>query len=348
MSRFRVGISLGIRRADGEMVIPEFDLSPLDDHPRVECVSLPDTADLDSDVAAELDAAVLMGEAVTRKTFDPSGRLALIARFGVGYDRIDVDACTRNAAALAITPDGVRRPVAVSVITLMLALTSRLMVKDRIARQGFAGWSRKAEYNGVGLVGRTLGSLGMGNIGTEVFKLAQPFQMRFIAHDPYANVETAAALGVTLVSLEDLFRQSDILSVSCPLNETTRGIVDTSMLELMKPSAFLINTSRGAVVDQAALLDVLQSKRIAGAGLDVLEEEPPDDDDPILALDNVILSPHALCWTDQCMAGNGAGDVAAIQSMMNGRPPANVVNRAVLDNPEFKKRLSEFAEQFSV
>ena len=171
-SRFRVGISQGIRRADGEMVVPEFDLSPLDNDPLIECVSLPDTADLDSDTAAGLDAVILMLESVTQKTFETPGRLSLVARFGVGYDRIDVEACTRNAVALAITPDGVRRPVAVSIITLMLALTSRLMVKDRIAREGATGWARKAQYNGVGLVGRTLGSLGMGNIGTEVFKLA--------------------------------------------------------------------------------------------------------------------------------------------------------------------------------
>ena len=114
----------------------------------------------------------------------------------------------------------------------------------------------------------------------------------------------------------------------------------------MKASAFLINTSRGPVVDQTALFETLQAKRIAGAGLDVLEQEPPEDDDPILSLDNVILAPHALCWTDQCMAGNGAADVAAVRSTMGGHPPAHVVNPAVLDTPKFKKRLSEYAKHF--
>jgi phosphoglycerate dehydrogenase-like enzyme len=346
VSRFRVGISQGIRRADGEMVIPEFDLSPLDDDPLIEPVCLPDSGDLDSQTAAELDAVILMLEAVTQESFEARARMSLVARFGVGYDRIDVEACSSNGVALAITPDGVRRPVAVSVITLMLALTSRLMIKDRLARDGAPGWARKSQYNGMGLVGRTLGSLGMGNIGSEVFKLAQPFDMRFIAHDPYASASTAAARGVTLVSLEDLFRQSDILSVSCLLSERTRGIVDAAMLELMKPSAFFINTSRGAVVDQGALTKVLQAGRIAGAGLDVLDEEPPHQDDPILSLDNVILSPHALCWTDQCMAGNGAADVAAVQSVMHGRPPAHVVNPAVFETAESKRRLSEYAKRF--
>jgi phosphoglycerate dehydrogenase-like enzyme len=346
VNRFRVGISQGIRTAGGEMTIPEFDLSPLDNDARIECVSLPDTAALDAETAGGLDAAILMLEVVTRNTFEPRGRLSLVARFGVGYDRIDVEACTRNGVALAITPDGVRRPVAVSVITLMLALTSRLMIKDRIAREGPSGWVRRAQYNGVGLVGRTLGSLGMGNIGAEVFKLAQPFDMHFIAHDPYADSKLAAALGVTLVSLEDLFRRSDILSVNCPLSETTRGIVDAPMLELMKPSAFLINTSRGDVIDQRALLEVLQAGRIAGAGLDVLAVEPPDENDPILSLDNVILAPHALCWTDQCMAGNGAADVSAVLSIMSGRAPAHVVNSAVVETPEFSRRLKDYAKRF--
>ena len=346
MSGFRVGISQGIRRADGEMVIPEFDLSPLDDNPLIECVCLPDMANLDARTAADLDAVILMLEAVTPKTFEPRGRLTLVARFGVGYDRIDVEACTRNGVALAITPDGVRRPVAVSVITLMLALTSRLMIKDSLARDGAAGWARKSQYNGVGLVGRTLGSLGMGNIGAEVFKLAQPFEMRFIAYDPYASSKTAAALGVTLVSLEDLFRQSDVLSVSCPLSENTRGIVDAPMLALMKTTAFLINTARGPIVNQAALTDALQARRIAGAGLDVLEREPPDDNDPMLSLDNVILTPHALCWTDQCMAGNGGADIVAVQSTMRGRAPAHVVNQSVLENAEFRRRLTEYAKRF--
>ena len=347
MGRFRVGISQGIRTATGEMVIPEFDLSTLDEDGRIECVSLPDEARLDAATASGLDAVVLMLEAVTRETFVPGSNLTLVARFGVGYDRIDVDACTRNGVALAITPDGVRRPVAVAVITLMLALSTRLMVKDRIAREGPPGWARRAECNGMGLVGRTLGSLGMGNIGAEVFKLALPFDMRFIAHDPYADAAKAAALGVTLVSLEDLFRQSDVLSVTCPLNDTTRGIVDAPILDLMKREAFLINTSRGEVIDQAALVDALETGRIAGAGLDVLVEEPPREDDPVLALENVILAPHALCWTDQCMAGNGAGDVAAVNEVLHGRAPAHVVNREVLESRAFKERLEEYARRFA-
>ena len=133
--------------------------------------------------------------------------------------------------------------------------------------------------------------------------------MRFIAHDPYADPKLAAELGVELVGLEDVFRRSDVVSVNCPLSPQTHHLVTAERLALMKPTAYLINTARGPIIDQKALTEALKERRIAGAGLDVLEQEPPDPDDPILKLDNVILTPHALCWTDQCFAGNGAADV---------------------------------------
>ena len=162
-----------------------------------------------------------------------------------------------------ITPDGVRRPVAVSIITFMLALTGKLMPKDRITRQGPEGWAKRNEHMGVGLVDRTLGQLGIGNIGAEVFRLAKPFGMKFIAHDPYADPKVAQELGVRLVGLEELFREADVLSVSCPLNDETHHIVNAERLALMKPGAYLINTSRGPVVDEKALTKVLQERRIA-------------------------------------------------------------------------------------
>ena len=275
-----------------------------------------------------------------------SGRLAAVARFGVGYDTVDVDACTKAGIALVITPDGVRRPVAVSVITFMLALTGKLLTKDRLTREAASGYAKRSDHMGVGLVGRTLGSLGIGNIGAEVFRMAKPFDMKFIAHDPYADKVVAAELGIELVGIEELFRRADILSVSCPLTPETHHIVNAERLALMKPTAFLINTARGPIVDQKALTEVLQARRIAGAGLDVLEQEPPNVDDPILKLDNVTLAPHALCWTDQCFAGNGAADVRAVIEIQHGREPRGVVNREVLASDRWKERLADFGRRF--
>jgi D-3-phosphoglycerate dehydrogenase len=194
---------------------------------------------------------------------------------------------------------------------------------------------------GVGLVERTFGSLGAGNIGAETLRLAKPFDMKLIAHDPFADADLMASIGVELVGIEDLFRRSDILSVSCPLTEATKHIVNAEMLALMKPTSYLINTARGPVVDQKALTKMLQERRIAGAGLDVLEQEPPDLSDPILALDNVILTPHALCWTDQCFAHQGALDIRAVLEYCDGRDPTGtIVNRSVLESTSWQERIS--------
>lgn len=343
---FRVALSGDFRKADGSPVYPDFDLAPLRSAPDVEMEFLEPTDPIRADQVAEFDALILLTSRFQRTSIHPNGRLAVVARFGVGYDTVDVEACTEAGIALVITPDGVRRPVAVSIVTLMLALTGKLMVKDRLTREAASGFARRGEHMGVGLVGRTLGSLGIGNIGAELFRLVKPFDMRFIAHDPAADATVAAELGIELVGLEDVFRQADVVTVNCPLSPATRHLVNAERLSLMKPSAYLINTARGPIVDQAALTEALRARRIAGAGLDVLEQEPPDPNDPILKLDNIILTPHALCWTDQCFAGNGAADVKAVLDVQHGREPRIVVNKAVLVSERWRKRMVEFRARF--
>jgi phosphoglycerate dehydrogenase-like enzyme len=343
---FRVALSGDFRKADGSPVFPDFDLAPLKTAPDVEMAFLEPSDAIRADQMAEFDALILLASRFHRASIHPNGRLAVVARFGVGYDTVDVEACTEAGIALVITPDGVRRPVAVSIVTLMLALAGKLMVKDRLTREVSAGFARRGEHMGVGLVGRTLGSLGIGNIGAELFRLAKPFDMRFIAHDPAADAKVAAELGIELVGLEDVFRRADFVAVNCPLSPATHHLVNAERLALMKPSAYLINTARGPIVDQVALTEVLRARRIAGAGLDVLEQEPPDPNDPILKLDNVILTPHALCWTDQCFAGNGAADVKAVLDVQHGREPRVVVNRAVLSSEKWRKRVVDLRTRF--
>jgi D-3-phosphoglycerate dehydrogenase len=344
-SKFRVALSGDFRKPDGSPTYPDFDLEPLRSAPGVEMEFLESADPLRAEQLEDFDALILLIHRFAAESVPKSGRLSVVARFGVGYDTVDVEACTKAGIALVITPDGVRRPVAVSVITLMLALTGKLMVKDGLTREAAAGYARRGDHMGVGLVGRTLGSLGIGNIGAEVFRMAKPFDMTLIAHDPFADKAVAAELGVELVGLEELFRRSDVLSVSCPLTQETHHIVNAERLALMKPTAYLINTARGPIVDQKALTRVLQAGGIAGAGLDVLEQEPPEPDDPILKLDNVLLAPHALCWTDQCFAGNGAADVRAVLDVQHGRVPRGVVNRAVLESDIWKARLAAYARR---
>jgi D-3-phosphoglycerate dehydrogenase len=337
--KFRVALSGDFRQPDDSLTFPDFDLEPLRSAPGVEVAFIESANPIRAEQLEDFDALILLIHRFGPESVPKSGRLGVVARFGVGYDTIDVEACTKAGIALVITPDGVRRPVAVSIITLMLALTGKLMIKDRLTREAAAGFAKRAEHMGVGLVGRTLGSLGIGNIGAEMFRMARPFDMHFIAHDPYASKAVAEELGIELVGLEELFRRADVLSVSVPLSPETHHMVNAERIALMKPTAYLINTARGPIVDQKALTAALQERRIAGAGLDVLEQEPPDANDPILALDNVILSPHALCWTDQCFAGNGAADVKAVLDVQHGRVPRGVVNRDVLDSAAWKQRL---------
>jgi phosphoglycerate dehydrogenase-like enzyme len=337
--KFRVALSGDFKKPDGSPTFPDFDIEPLKNAPGVEMAFLPASNPIDARDLAGFDALILLVPRFARESIPQDGRLSVVARFGVGYDNVDVDACTNAGIAVVITPDGVRRPVAVSIIALMLALTGKLLIKDRLTRAGPAGFNQHAEHMGVGLVGLTLGSLGIGNIGAEMFRLAKPFDMKFIAHDPYADRSVATELGVELTSLEEVFRRSDILTVNCPLTPDTRHLVNAEHLRLMKSSAYLINTARGPIVDQKALTEVLTQRRIAGAGLDVFETEPPAENDSLLKLDNVILTPHALCWTDQCFAGNGAADVKAVIDVQHGRVPRGVVNRKVLDDPRFQARL---------
>jgi phosphoglycerate dehydrogenase-like enzyme len=339
MAPFRVALSADFRKSDGAPLFPDFDLEPLIEAPDVELRYLEPADSLRADQLADVDALILLTPRFTADSIHPNGRLAVVARFGVGYDNVAVDALTRAAIPLVITPDGVRRPVAVSIIALMLALTGKLTIKDRLTREGPDGFNRRAQHMGYGLVGRTLGSLGIGNIGAELFRLAKPFDMSFIAHDPYASPATARELAIELVDLDEVFRRSDVLTVNCPLTDDTRHLVNARRLALMKPTAFLINTARGPIVDQKALTTVLEQRRIAGAGLDVFEVEPPPLDEPLLKLDNVILTPHALCWTDQCFAGNGAADIRAVLDIQHGRVPRGVVNRDVLEDKVFKERL---------
>jgi phosphoglycerate dehydrogenase-like enzyme len=346
MSKFRIALSGDFKKPDRSPAFPDFDLSPLEQNPAVEHEFIKANGVIQAADLEGFDALILLIPRIEPESFPKDGRLAIIARFGVGYDTVNVQACTDHDCALVITPDGVRRPVAVAIMTFMLALTGKLFAKDRITRQGPDGWARRSEYMGVGLVGRTFGSLGIGNIGAEAFRLAKPFDMKFIAHDPYADPALARDLGVRLVGLEELFAEADVLSVSCPLNEETRHIVNAERLALMKPGAYLINTSRGPVVDQRALHRALAAGRLAGAGLEVFEVEPCPADEPILGLDNVIVTPHALCWTDECFAGNGAADVRAVAEVMHGRVPVGIVNKDVVDRAAWRGKLEALRSRF--
>jgi phosphoglycerate dehydrogenase-like enzyme len=285
------------------------------------------------------DAVISLFGRYTPASFRGVERLAAIARWGVGYDMVDVPAATEADVLLAITRDAVRRPVAEGIVALLLALTRHMLAKDRLVRAG--RWAEKDRYPGIGLAGRTIGSVGLGNIGAELARLLKPFDLsRFLAFDPYLGAEQAAAIGVELVPLEVLLAEADFVCVNCPLTPQTRHLLNAERIGLMKPTALLINTARGPIVDQAALTEALREGRIAGAGLDVFEQEPLPADDPLTRMENVILAPHAIAWTDELVRENGAGACRHVLDVLRGEVPRHTVNREVASRPRFQAKLA--------
>lgn len=337
-STFRVGVTRDFLKPDGSLGFGDIGLAKLEQQPGLTWEFLPQHhAELPQAVADQYDALLVLAPRVTRETVAGTQRLGLVARFGVGYDTVDVRACTESGVLLTITPGGVRRPVATSALALLLALSHRLLAKDRLTREG--RWAERLEHNGVGLTGRTLGVIGLGNIGREIFRLAQPLEMRHVGHDPFLTPENAKAAGIEWLPLDALLATADFIVVSCALTDQTRHLLNASRLALLKPTAFLINVARGPIIDQAALTQVLEQRRIAGAALDVFEQEPVSPTDPLLKLDNVIVAPHSICWTDEMFLGNGREACQGILDYSQGRVPQNVVNREAIDLPLFQAKL---------
>jgi len=328
---FLVGVTRDFLRPDGSPGFGDIGLSLLE-RGRVTWEYLPAAAgEVPPEAARDYDGLLLLGPRVTAATLAGAGRLKVVARFGVGYDNVDVPACTAAGVLLTIAPNGVRRPVAAAAMAFVLALSHKLLVKDRLTRAG--RWAEKLNHNGQGLTGRTLGVIGFGNIGRELAGLARPFDLRVIASDPWADPGAAAAAGVRLVPLEDLLRESDYVCVCCALTPETRHLLDADRIALMKPTAYLVNVARGPIVDQRALTAALREDRIAGAGLDVFDPEPVAPDDPLLALENVILTPHAICWTDECFGLIGRSADRSLLDVEAGRIPRDVVHRDALAHP---------------
>jgi phosphoglycerate dehydrogenase-like enzyme len=337
---FLVGITRDLLDPNGKPAFDTAALKILEDEPRIRWEFLDRiVSEVTPELAQKYDGLVISKPRAGALAFDaPERRLKVVSRFGVGYDAVDIPAATHAGVVVTNTPDGVRRPVATIILLFVLALSHKLFAKDKLVREG--RWNDRTLFMGDGLTGKTIGIIGgMGSIGSEAFRLLRPLEMRMLAADPAGTPETAKALGVELVDMDTLLRQADFVCVSCYLDETTRKLVGAREFGLMKPTAYLVNTARGPVVDEAALYDALTSKRIAGAAIDVFEEEPTPADNPLLKLDNIIVTPHALCWTDECFRGIASSAFGAMVSYARGEPPRYVVDRAVLQHPEVKARL---------
>ena len=245
----------------------------------------------------------------------------------MGYDSVDTVALAERGIMLTNTPVAVRRPVAVATLTLIFALAGRLFTKDKLARGG--RWNERTSHMGLGLTTRTLGIIGAGGIGRELLALAKPFGWTLLAADPFVDPASVAALGAEAVSLETLLARSDFVVACCILNEHTRHLMNAKRFGQMKRDAFFINVARGPVADEAALIEALRSGAIAGAGLDVFEQEPVDPANPLLSMDHVIVTPHALCWTDECFDAIAREGLTCLIDFAAGRAPRSVVRSVV-------------------
>jgi D-3-phosphoglycerate dehydrogenase len=332
---FKLGVTRDLMRADGTPSFGEAAFDVLRANPEITWEWLhEDLAEITPEVAAAYDGLYVNLPRVTARSVGGQDcRLRIIARNGVGYDSCDIPALTGKGIVLTNTPIAVRRPVAVATLTMIFALAGRLFKKNAIVREG--RWNDRTLYMGQGLTSRTLGIIGAGGIGQEILTLARPFFGRMIAADPYADRGRMAALGADIVPIDELMREADFVVIACLLNAETRHLVDARRLALMKPTAYLVNMARGPVLDEAALARVLADGRIMGAGLDVTDPEPINPASPLLPMENVIITPHALCWTDECFHDIASTALASIVDVSRGRRPAHVVN------PDVYKLLAE-------
>jgi phosphoglycerate dehydrogenase-like enzyme len=337
--RLRVGVTRDILDARGEPAFGSAALDLLDRASAIDWEYLPDTvAEITAEHAARYDALyVNLPRVPAAAVARADCRLQVVARHGVGYDSVDVPAMTRAGVIVTHTPSSMPRPVATIALTFVLALAGKLFLKDRLTRTG--RWQERMDNMGIGLTGRRLGVVGAGRIGKELLRMARVFDLELLAADPYVNAIELAYIGARKADLETVLRESDFVVVCCLLNEETRHLIGAPQFAAMKTTAFLVNVARGPIVDEAALVAALDAGRIAGAGLDVFEQEPIAAHNPLLAMDNVIVTPHSLCWTDECFRNMAATGLASIVDALAGRTPEFVVNRDVLADPRVRARL---------
>ncbi|GAA4873095.1 hydroxyacid dehydrogenase [Saccharopolyspora cebuensis] len=290
----------------------------------------PDVVDY-ADICSEVDAVLLRAEDFGRDKIGASPRLQIIARHGVGTNNVDLDAAREHGIWVTTTPGGNSRAVAEHVFALALALARNVTVASRRTREGL--WTDgKAGLTGIELHGRTLGLLGFGNIGRLVAGMGRAFGMDLLVTDPAADDSTITEFGGHLVELDELVAGSDVLSLHLPLTPATRHIIGAAQLARMRPGAILVNTSRGGLIDEAALLDALRSGRLGGAGLDVLEAEGVDMRDPlahnhlpVTAFDNLVVTPHIGGQTEEALHQVGHAAATCIRRALAGGTPDNAV-----------------------
>ena len=256
--------------------------------------------------------------------------LLVVSSNGAGFDTVDVAACTEAGVLVVNQSGGNKEGVAEHVLGLMLALSKRIGETDRFMR-AHPGISRTA-FMGHDILGRTVGIVGLGNVGARVAELCRGlFRMRVLAYDPYLTEAEITARGAEKVTLDTLLRESHFVSINCPRNRETLGMIGAAQYALMRPDAYFITTARGGIHDEAALAEALADRRIAGAGLDVWAKEPPEPDHPLLRFDNVLVSPHTAGVTHESRREMGRYAAEQMLAVLDGKRPPRLINPEVWD-----------------
>jgi D-3-phosphoglycerate dehydrogenase len=262
---------------------------------------------------------------VTKAMLARAPNLIIVSTNGAGYDTVNVKDCTAAGVLVVNQSGGNREAVAQHVLGMLLCLAKRIVETDRALRRGTLG--DRSAYWGRETQGRTIGIVGIGNVGRRIAELTSGLLgMQVLAYDPYLSADAIAARGATKVALDDLLRRADFVSINCPLTEETRGMIGARELALMQPHTYFITTARGFIHDEMALVEALREKRIAGAGLDVWDKEPPSPDHPLLKLDNVLASPHTAGLTPEARATMGRIAAEQMLACLDGKRPPRLVN----------------------
>ena len=341
---FRVTLTADFYDDSGQAKFADLGLGVFDGHADIHVSQMAEhRSEITADQLAGCHGVIVLTPRVTAASLADCADLLAVGRFGVGYDNVEVDACTAKDVLVMITAGAVDRPVAEATIGWMLALTHHMLIKDRLVRTG--QWDDRTKYMGCELRDRTLGIIGLGGIGRSLVSLLDGFGMRQpLAFDPFVPPQTVAELGVRAVGLDELLANADFVSIHCPLNSKTKGLIGPDQLHRMKPEAYLLNTARGGIVDEDALFDVLQTGRIAGAAIDCFEGEPITSPHRFGELDNVILAPHSIAWTNELFRDIGRTACQSMLDVARGRRPHGVVNPEVLERSTFREKWNRLCQ----
>jgi D-3-phosphoglycerate dehydrogenase / 2-oxoglutarate reductase len=275
--------------------------------------------------AGDADALLVLREPITARVLSELKNLKVIGRFGVGLDTIDVEAATRAGVRVTYVPDSNIDEVSTHAIAMILALTRRLKTFDTAIHAG--RWDAMGDGAGMTRTDRqTLGLIGFGQIGRLTAQKAKAFGYNIVAYDPYMPAERITAGGAHPASLDELIDQADVISLHVPATPETRNIIDANALSRIKKGAIIVNVSRGGLIDEAALADAIKSGHIAGAGIDTFAQEPPSPDNPLLALEKVIISPHAAHYSAQSYEEVRSKVFADVAAVLKGEKPRYPVN----------------------